>query len=49
MKGQGEWADLMAQRFEITLKRTGLQWKLPQLRRDMFRVPPKAGDQLSLF
>jgi DNA repair photolyase len=49
MKGQGEWADLMAQRFEIALNRTGLQWKLPRLRCDMFRVPPKAGDQLSLF
>lgn len=49
MKGQGEWADLMAQRFDIALNRTGLQWKLPRLRRDMFRVPPKMGDQLSLF
>lgn len=49
MTGQGEWADLMAKRFEITLNRTGLVAKLPPLRTDIFRVPPKAGDQLSLF
>jgi len=49
MRGEGEWAELMAQRFDIALNRTGLMTKLPALRQDLFAVPPKAGDQLSLF
>ncbi|KAB6715341.1 radical SAM protein [Roseobacter sp. TSBP12] len=49
MRGEGEWAELMAQRFDISLNRTGLMTKLPALRQDLFAVPPKAGDQLSLF
>ncbi|PTQ68594.1 PA0069 family radical SAM protein [Celeribacter persicus] len=49
MKGEGEWAELMAKRFEIALSRTGLARKGPGLRTDLFAVPPKPGDQLSLF
>jgi len=49
MKGQGLWADLLAKRFEVALARTGLSRQLPGLRRDLFRVPPAPGDQLSLF
>ncbi|WP_123791550.1 PA0069 family radical SAM protein [Pacificibacter maritimus] len=49
MKGKGEWADLMAQRFALALSRNNLTTDLPRLRCDMFRVPAKAGDQLSLF
>jgi DNA repair photolyase len=49
MTGTGEWADLMAQRFKLALNRNGLSRTLPALRTDMFRVPAKAGDQLSLF
>lgn len=49
MTGEGEFAELMAQRFDIALKRTGLSRSLPKLDCARFRVPPKAGDQLSLF
>jgi DNA repair photolyase len=49
MTGEGEWAELMSKRFEIALNRAGLSRKLPPLRDDLFRVPPKLGDQLSLF
>jgi DNA repair photolyase len=49
MTGKGEWADLMAQRFDIAMKRAGMTAELPPARNDLFRVPPKAGDQLSLF
>jgi DNA repair photolyase len=49
MTGEGEWADLMAQRFDIAMKRAGMTAELPPARNDLFRVPPKAGDQLSLF
>ena len=49
MTGEGEWADLMAKRFDISLNRAGLTTKLPTLRSDLFAVPPKPGDQLSLF
>ena len=49
MVGQGEFATLLKHRYKITLKRLGLQHELPDLRCDLFQVPPKAGDQLSLF
>jgi DNA repair photolyase len=48
-RGQGIWADLMRKRFEIACARLGLARALPPMRTDLFRVPPKAGDQLSLF
>jgi DNA repair photolyase len=51
MKGNGVYADLLAQRFRLATKRLGIAasrdaWKLDTGR---FRPPPKAGDQLSLF
>jgi DNA repair photolyase len=49
MTGQGEWARLMKQRFDLACRRLGLAYRLPPLPTDMFAVPPKAGDQLSLF
>ena len=49
MTGQGEWADLMKARFAVALRRTGLARHLPDPRCDLFRVPPQAGDQLTLF
>jgi DNA repair photolyase len=49
MQGEGEWAELMAKRFDIALNRTGLSRTGPRLRCDLFAVPPKVGDQLSLF
>jgi DNA repair photolyase len=49
MTGEGAFADLMRHRFAVAVKRLGLAKDLPALRTDLFRVPPKAGDQLSLF
>ncbi|MBD3764871.1 MAG: PA0069 family radical SAM protein [Rhodobacterales bacterium] len=49
MTGQGVWADLQAQRFRLACARLGLAIRLPPLRCDLFAVPPKPGDQLSLF
>ena len=47
--GQGEWARLMQQRFRLSCSKFGLARDLPPLRTDLFAVPPKPGDQLSLF
>ncbi|WP_309665167.1 radical SAM protein, partial [Tabrizicola sp.] len=49
MTGQGIWADLIKRRLDVARKRLGLNCGLPALRSDLFAVPPKAGDQLSLF
>lgn len=49
MRGEGLWADLLAQRFAKAQARLGLVSRLPALRCDLFRAPPRAGDQLSLF
>ncbi|MHA3978510.1 PA0069 family radical SAM protein [Halovulum sp. GXIMD14794] len=49
MRGEGLWAELLAKRYEVAMARNGLSRQLPALRRDLFRVPPKPGDQLSLF
>ena len=42
-------AELIAQRFNLARRRLGLATELPPLRTDLFRVPPRAGDQLELF
>ncbi len=49
LRGEGLFADLFRQRFELALRRFGLVRELPPLRTDLFRVPPRAGDQLELF
>ena len=49
MTGQGIWAELIKRRLDVAGKRLGLARGLPALRSDLFAVPPKAGDQLSLF
>lgn len=49
MTGQGKWAELMRQRVNLKRKQLGLDKSLPDLRTDLFEVPPRAGDQLSLF
>ena len=49
MTGEGEYADLIGRRFQLALTRLGLRQDLPPLRCDLFRVPERPGDQLSLF
>ena len=47
-RGEGVHAGLIARRFVIACRRAGLDRPAPPLRRDLFRVPPRADDQLSL-
>jgi DNA repair photolyase len=49
MRGEGPWADLLAQRFQVAVTRLGLAVRLPGLRRDLFKPPERSGDQLTLF
>jgi len=49
MTGEGVFARLIAQRFTVACARFGLAKHLPPLRTDLFQVPEKTGDQLSLF
>ena len=49
MRGEGVWADLIAQRFDKAVARLGLNKQMPPLRCDLFLPTPRAGDQLALF
>lgn len=49
LRGEGAHAELIAQRFELACDMLGLTQELPALRTDLFHVPPRPGDQLSLF
>jgi DNA repair photolyase len=49
MRGQGVHAQMIARRFRVAARRLGFDRATPPLRCDLFAVPPKAGDQLSLF
>ena len=49
LRGEGLHADMIAKRFRAGTKRLGLASKITPLRTDLFQVPPRAGDQLSLF
>lgn len=49
MRGEGVHARLIARRFDLARKRLGLVNDLPPLNCDQFFVPPRPGDQLSLF
>ena len=49
MRGQGPWADLIRARFDLALRRHGLDQTLPALRTDLFHPPSRPGDQLALF
>lgn len=49
MRGQGLWAELIHRRADLARKRLGLGEGLPNLRCNLFRPPPQAGDQLTLF
>lgn len=47
-RGEGAYADMLAQRFALTCQRLGLNRKRRVLDTGRFRVPPKVGDQLTL-
>ncbi|MFW5654675.1 MAG: PA0069 family radical SAM protein [Roseicyclus sp.] len=49
MTGEGVFAELIRQRFWREIRALGLAAHLPPLRTDLFRRPPRPGDQLSLF
>jgi DNA repair photolyase len=49
MRGSGPYARLIAARFRLAVQRLGLQTQATPLRCDLFRLPPRSGDQLSLF
>lgn len=48
MRGEGPFAEMIAHRFRIAMRKTGLDQGMPDLRTDLFRVPGR-GQQLSLF
>jgi len=49
LSGEGVHAALIARRFEVARARLGLWARAPALRCDLFRPPPRPGDQLALF
>ena len=49
MRGEGPLADLLRRRFEVARRRLGLAARPAPLDVTRFRVPPRAGDQGSLF
>ena len=49
MRGEGHYARLIGQRFRVAAARLGLDRELPPLATCLFRVPPRPGEQLSLF
>ncbi|MEM9795499.1 MAG: PA0069 family radical SAM protein [Pseudomonadota bacterium] len=49
MRGAGVESDLLQARFRRAARQMGLSLRLPPLRTDLFHVPERVGDQLSLF
>lgn len=49
MRPQGEWGRLMTQRFEMAIRRAGLDRSLPPLSTHLFRKPPPDSRQGELF
>lgn len=49
MRGQGRYAEMIAQRFKLATRRIGLNDKQPQLRSDLFCPPARIGDQMPLI
>jgi DNA repair photolyase len=49
MKGTGPYAEMIARRFQMAVKRLGLNKESRPLTVAKFRRPPRSGDQLSLF
>jgi len=49
MIGQGEYANLIEQRFRLAYRKHGFGREGAALRCDLFKVPTRAGDQMALF
>ncbi|MGR3759174.1 PA0069 family radical SAM protein [Roseobacteraceae bacterium NS-SX3] len=49
MRGEGEYAQMIARRFKAACKRLGLRERTEALRCDLFERPLQPGDQLALF
>ena len=49
MRGEGPYADMIAQRFEVAIRRLKLAKSAPPLRCDLFEPPRKPSRQMSLF
>ncbi|HEY3638326.1 MAG TPA: PA0069 family radical SAM protein [Rhizomicrobium sp.] len=49
MKGTGPYAEMIARRFHMAVRRLGLNQGRSPLSTDKFRRPPRAGDQLRLL
>ena len=49
MKGTGPYAEMMARRFHLAVKKLGLNQPSKPLVINSFRRPPRIGDQLSLL
>jgi DNA repair photolyase len=49
MRGEGPYAEMVAQRFEVAVKRLGLGKSAPKMRCDLFRKPVGDAAQMSLF
>lgn len=49
MRGEGPYAEMVAQRFEVAVKRLGLSKSAPRMRCDLFRKPVGDQRQLALF
>jgi DNA repair photolyase len=48
-RGEGEYANHIAQLFRAAAKKQGLDRPMPELSAAAFRRPPERGDQLGLF
>ncbi len=49
MRGTGPYAQMIARRFHMAVKRLDLNKDLAALRTNLFKPPPRLGDQLALF
>jgi DNA repair photolyase len=49
MRGTGPYAEMIARRFHMAVKRLGMNKDLTPLRTNLFKPPPRTGDQLALF
>jgi DNA repair photolyase len=49
MKGRGQYAELIAQRFKLAIKKNKLDKPDTEFETSLFRVPPSSGDQINLF